>query len=136
MDSIKFTDAAERVLVTFVQALLGFLIATPFDSVGFWQAFALAGVIAAANAVKTLLTLWVPTFKTFAADLVYRTTSTFLVVLAGFYAGAQWVDIIDYDWSKSAAYAALVAALAVLKGTIASAFVQDTITPASLAKVA
>jgi hypothetical protein len=136
MDSLTFRDAIERVGSTFIQVVLAFLIATPFDSVGFWDAFAVTIVVGVANAVKMLGTLWVPTFKSFLADLSYRVASTFGVTLAGFYASSTWLDLVNEDWHRDIAYAAGVSALAVLKGSLALAYRPGTITPASLVKAA
>lgn len=136
MNNIKFTDAGEKVLTTFVQTVLAFLIGTRFDSVGFWEALGLTCAVAGANAVKTLLTLWVPVIQNFWLDLTYRVGSSFLVTLAGFAVGAEWLDLIRFDFWQASAYSAGVAALAILKGAIAKKFVDDTITPASFAKAA
>ena len=133
MDSLKFTDAAERVLVTFVQALIAFLIANPFDGPGFWDALGLSVVIGVANAAKMLLTLWVPILTGFWADLSYRTVSTFVVGLAGYVAGAAWLDIVSYDFWRSVAYSAGLAALAVIKGGLAKLIAPNALSPASLA---
>lgn len=136
MDSLTFRDAIERVGSTFIQVVLAFLIATPFDSVGFWDAFAVTIVVGLANAVKMLGTLWVPKFKSFVADLLYRVGSTFTVTLAGFYASSEWLNLVNEDWHRDVAYAAGVSALAALKGSLALAYRPNTITPASLAKAA
>lgn len=136
MDSLTFRDAVERVGSTLAQVILAFLIATPFDTVGFWDAFAVTIVVGVANAAKMLLTLWVPKFKSFVADLLYRIASTFAVTLAGFYASSTWLDLVSEDWHRDVTYAAGVSALAVLKGSLALAYKPNTITPASFAKAA
>ncbi|MGP3752215.1 holin [Streptomyces sp. IBSNAI001] len=51
-------DLAERVVATFLQAVVGGLVLTqPFD-IGMWQAAGVAGVAAATSLVKGLIARW------------------------------------------------------------------------------
>jgi hypothetical protein len=133
MASIKFRDAAERVVVTFVQAVLGYLVATSFTDSTFWQGLAVTATVAGASAVKVLLTLWVPVITNPIHDVTYRVASTFVVTFVGAYSAATWLDIVDTSTAEQAGLAAITAGLSVLKASLAAPK-PNTITPASLAR--
>lgn len=132
MNSIKFRDALERVVTTMIEAVLAFLISTSFTDDAFWRGLVVVVVVGAANAIKMLLTLWVPTFTVWWHDMAYRTASTFAVTLAGAYASASWFDITSTAFAEQAAFAAITAALAVLKSIVAR-LRPATVSPASFA---
>lgn len=133
--TLKFRDAAERVVTTFFEAVIAYLIATSFTDSTFWQGLLVTVVVAGASAVKMLLTLWVPRFQNPIYDVAYRVFSTFVVTLAGAYMSATWFDLFDATFAEQAGYAALTAGLAVLKAVLAAPK-ANTVTPASFALAA
>lgn len=135
MNSLKFRDAVERVVTTFFESVIAYLLATQWTDDTFMQGLATAAIVAGANAVKMLLTLWVPVIANPIYDVAYRVASTFVVAFAGSYASAEWFDIIDASYAEQALTAAATAGLALIKAVLASRK-PDTITPASLALAA
>ena len=130
-DRPSFLDAVERVTATFVQALIVFVLAAPVIDDGFLRSLLTVAIIAAADGVKVLLTVWVPTFDTWLADAAYRTVSTFVVGFAGQVAAVEVLDAISLTWAQNVAISSAMAALAVLKALIARRR-PPGITPASL----
>lgn len=130
-DRVSFLDAVERVGTTFVQAIIVYVLSTSFTDELFWQGFLTAVVIGAANGVKVLLTVWVPTFTNWWADTAYRVVSTFVSAFAGSYVAVEFLDIGDLSYAAQAAGAAAMSALVVLKAVIALRR-PPGITPASL----
>lgn len=130
-DRTSFLDAVERVSVTFLQALIVYVLAAPAIDDGFLRGLATAVVIGAADGVKVLLTVWVPTFRSWWADTAYRTGSTFVVAFVGQVAAVEVLETIDLSWIQNVAISSGMAALAVLKAVIARRR-PPGITPASL----
>lgn len=130
-DRTSFLDAVERVSVTFLQAVIVFILATPAIDEGFYRGLATAVIIGAADGVKVLLTVWVPTIRSWWLDTLYRTVSTFVVAFAGQVAAVEILDTISLSWAQTVATSSAMAALSVLKALIARRR-PPGITPASL----
>lgn len=135
----KLKDFIERVGWTAIQSALAFLVAVPIFKDGSldWTAVnALLAVVLAVvyNAVVNAVLLWAPKPQSLWADLLVRCVKTFVSAFAAVYT-INGVD--DLNWSSlgMAAAAGAVAVLSVIKGFVADRVVDNTITPASTAKV-
>lgn len=129
----RFLDVAERVGTTFLEALIVYVIAGLADvgGDGFWRGLTVAAVVAGANAIKVLLTTWVPTFNSWPADTAYRAASTFVVAAVGGLVSVEWFDLLDVSFWRNIGLAGATAGLAVLKAAVASRR-PPGVTPASL----
>lgn len=131
---VTLLDTAERVGTTFAEAVLVYVIAgltADNTADAFWRGLLVAAVVAAANAIKVLLTTWVPVIDSWLWDTVYRAVSTFVVAAAGSLVSVQFLDLVDIGFWRGVGLAALTAALSVVKSGIASRR-PPGVTPASL----
>lgn len=113
-----FISLAEKALATYLQVFVtGLLVA---DALG--ASTAQSAAIAAIPAALTVLANGIPVVPSglpFYVDLVLRTGRTYVVSFLGFLVAVP-VFRLDYSIAVAAATSALPAALAVLKGSLAS----------------
>jgi hypothetical protein len=125
--------AFDRVFWTYIQAFLGFLVASDTLDVSALQAAGLAAIPAVLNLLIAFAPA-VPGSLPFAADVVARVARTFALSFAGLVV-AGWTGVTDFrdlgDLVEAAAVASIPAALALAKALIAQRFVGGT-TPALL----
>lgn len=115
---------AEKAITTYVQAFLTILLAGDVLNTSSAQAAAIAAIPALLSALLAALPT-VPVGLPFYVDLVLRAIRTYVVSFLGF-AIAVPVFRLDYSILVAASAAALPAALAVIKGGIASKFGAGT----------
>jgi hypothetical protein len=124
-------DTAERVISTFIQSAIVFVLAADGLDASRWQAFVAATIPAVLGVVKGALTTWMPQSQNFRIDALIRTLWTFALSVLGLIA-ADGFDLLDADAWTIALTAGATSALAVVKAFVARPR-PDTITPASLA---
>jgi hypothetical protein len=130
-------DTAERALTTFVQAIIVFipaLLTGPKDP-GLGMAIVAAVFPAVGSVLLSSVNRFLPIIKNYYLDLFVRSMRTFVATILGSVI-ASATDVFDPSKVRVLALAAGMAALAIVKGALAERFVKNTITPASLAKVA
>lgn len=119
-----FLDLLERAGTTYVEALLGFVLLAPVLDVSVLTAALVAGLPALFSVVKAGIYefLEVRPRRSFAMDLLERTIGTYLVTFLGLVATNPG-EVSTYEL---ALVAALPAALAVVKGALASRVASPT----------
>lgn len=134
MNKQKLLDLFERVANTWWQSALMFIVTSSTLDVSVLGAAALAGLPAAVNLLyRAVVGVKVATTNVW-LDLTSRSAITFGATFLGLLGGGAF-DFTDASAWSMAAISAGTAALAVLKGGIASILVPGTITPASLVPV-
>lgn len=108
----------EKVLSTFIQNFLTFLIGMNALGADAMQAAGLAALAAAGTAGLAALPL-VPDNLPFATDLFFRTVRSFLVTFGTLYFAAGDAFQLTVSGAQTAAFAGIMAALAVAKGLLA-----------------
>lgn len=111
---------AEKVVTTYLQAVIAVLTVGSRIDTSAAQAAAIAAIPAALTVVANAAsTAQIPQGLPFYVDLILRTARTYVVSFLGF-AIAVPVFALDYSIAVAASAAALPAALAVLKAALAS----------------
>ena len=132
MNRAFLADLFERVIVTYIQTLLGLMTADNYNMLHLSDAKAavIAAIPAALALVKSLVSGWLDLHslasalpgdflkRSFLVDLVERTGATYVQAFLGFVL-ADTAHLMDISSLKSASIAALPAAVAVLKGALA-----------------
>lgn len=119
-----FLDLAERAATTYVEALLGFVLLAPVLDVSILTAALVAGLPALFSVLKAGVYefLEVRPRRSFAMDLLERTVGTYVVT----FLGLVIVNPGEIATYKVAIVSALPAALAVVKGALASRVASPT----------
>lgn len=134
MTKKKLYDIAERVVNTWWQAALVFILAQNTLDVDILGAAALAGLPATFNLLYRLVMGVRLRSQNLALDIASRVGVTFGSTLLGLLS-ASGFDYTDVAGWKMAVIAAGTSAVSVLKGALAAHFVPNTLTPASLVPV-
>lgn len=112
-----FANLVEKVVLTFVEAFVAFLLMGGLLDVDAAQAAAMAGIAAALTAFANSLPV-VPAGQPFYVDLLFRTIRTYLATFIGILVSVP-VFSLDTGALQAAAIGALPAALTVVKGLVA-----------------
>lgn len=115
---LRLVAVLEKVLATYVQALIGLVVASGALDISTGTALAVAALPAAFTALLAALP-GLPDGLAFYTDLVLRAGRTWLAVFLGLLAANPTFDLSASTWT-SAATAALPAALAVVKARLAA----------------
>lgn len=147
MNTLKLKDTFERVVATAVQSVIVYLVAANNLHIDHWKAVLAAAFPAAVNVILQAASGWmIPSGMSVLADTILRAFRTFWVGFLGTLAAtAPAFDLYSASAWKAAAIGGCIAALAVVKGGLATflaareakkAAPTPKITPASLAKAA
>jgi hypothetical protein len=113
-----FVLLIDKVISTYVQAFVGLLLIGDAIDVSTAQAAAIAAIPAALTVVANGMPITIVGLP-FWIDLVYRVARTYVVGFVGLIVAVP-VFRLDYAILQAAAYGAIPAALAVIKGALAS----------------
>jgi len=133
MSKNPFVVLAEKVATTYVEAFLTILLGGDWLNVSTAEAAAIAALPAALTVIANGTPL-VPIGLPFYVDLGLRAVRTYAVTFVGF-AAAVPVFALDYSIAVSASAAGMTAALALVKGALASKIGRSdsaAVLPASL----
>jgi hypothetical protein len=131
-------DVLERAATSFVQAVLALVVVAQFSdfNTSFVRQLATAGLVAAASTLKTMSIPKAGFGLTPAIDVLARATLTAVFAAAATITASAGFDLFSVTAWQAVGVAAVAAAASVVKSWIAERFVQNTLTPASLAKAA